>query len=165
MPFKLFIRSINKLWISFFRTVTKKTAWKYKTMRLFLRIYQDSKMIGKRCYWAKNKHTPGEPVLPFLDLFLNPRGSLLYHRLCWRKPKKMRFVHISNSVKVRVFIILSFEVIWPRRPRRPQKGPREFFQKLHFRNQCVPTKKMRYVTAFSWKFSLNLSTEEVWSKD
>jgi len=42
-----------------------------------------------------------------------------------------------------------------------QKGPREFFQKLHFRNQCVPTKKMRYVTALSEKFSLNLSTEEV----
>ena len=97
MPFKLFIRSNNKFWISFFRTVIKKTVWKYKTMRLFLRIYQDSKMIGKRCYWAKNKRTPGEPVLPFLDLFLNPRGSLLYHRLCWRKPKKMRFVHISNS--------------------------------------------------------------------
>ena len=52
---------------------------------------------------------------------------------------------------------LSFEVVWHRRPRRPQKGPREFFQKLQFRNQWVPTKKMRFVTAFWSMFSLNLS--------
>ena len=56
---------------------------------------------------------------------------------------------------------LGFEVIWPQQPRRPQKGLREFFQKLHFWNQCVPRKKMRCVTAFWSKFSLNLSTEEV----
>ena len=36
--------------------------------------------------------------------------------------------------------VLSFEVIWPRRPRL-----REFFQKLQFWNQCIPTKKMRYI--------------------
>ena len=41
-----------------------------------------------------------------------------------------------------------------------QKGPREFFQKFHFQNHCVPIKKMRYVTASSEKFSLNLSTVE-----
>ena len=46
--------------------------------------------------------------------------------------------------------------------RRPQKGIREFVQKLHFWNQGVPTKKMRYVTASWSKFSLDLSTEEVW---
>ena len=37
----------------------------------------------------------------------------------------------------------------------------KFFQKLHFWNQCVPTKEMRYVTASWSKFSLNLFTEEV----
>ena len=30
--------------------------------------------------------------------------------------------------------------------------------------ECIPTKKMRYVTALSSKFSLNLSTEEVCNK-
>ena len=70
---------------------------------------------------------------------------------------------IFNEFSFRIFIVLSFEVVWPRWPQCLQKGPREFFQKLHFRNQCVPTKKMRYVTALSKKFSLNLSTEEVWA--
>ena len=69
---------------------------------------------------------------------------------------------ILNEFPFRIFIILSFEVVWPQRPQRPQKGLREFFQKLHFWNQCVPTKKMRYVTALWSKFSLNLFTEEVW---
>ena len=69
-----------------------------------------------------------------------------------------------NGFSFRIFVILSFEVVWPQRPRRPQKGLREFFQKLHFWNQCVPTKKMRYVTASWSKFSLNLSTEEVWPR-
>ena len=69
---------------------------------------------------------------------------------------------IFNEFSFRIFTILSFEVVWPQRPRRPQKGLREFFQKLHFWNQCVPTKKMRYVTALWSKFSLNLFTEEVW---
>ena len=69
---------------------------------------------------------------------------------------------IFNGFSFRIFVILSFEVVWPQRPRRPQKGLREFFQKLHFWNQCVPTKKMRYVTALWSKFSLNLFTEEVW---
>ena len=31
-----------------------------------------------------------------------------------------------------------------------------------FWNQCIPRKEMRHVSAFSSKFSLNLSTEEVW---
>ena len=44
------------------------------------------------------------------------------------------------------------KVVWPW---RPQKGPRDFFQKFHFWNQCLPTKKMRYVTAFLLKFPLN----------
>ena len=62
----------------------------------------------------------------------------------------------------RIFVILGFEVIWPRQPHWPQKGLREFFQKLHFWNQCIPRKEMRNVSALSSKFSLNLSTEEVW---
>jgi hypothetical protein len=69
---------------------------------------------------------------------------------------------IFNGLLFRIFVILSFEVVWPQRPRRPQKGLREFFQKVHFWNQCVPTKKMRYIAASWSKFSLNLFTEEVW---
>ena len=68
---------------------------------------------------------------------------------------------IFDEFSFRIFTILSFEVVWPQRPRRPQKGPSEFFQKLHFWNQCVQTKKMRYVTTLSSTFSLNLPTEEV----
>ena len=48
----------------------------------------------------------------------------------------------------RIFVILDFEVVWPRRPRRPQNGPSECFQKLHFLNQCIQRKKMRHVSAF-----------------
>ena len=69
---------------------------------------------------------------------------------------------IFDEFSFRIFTVLSFEVVWPQRPRRPQKGPSEFFQKLHFWNQCVQTKKMRYVTTLSSTFSLNLPTEEVW---
>ena len=29
-----------------------------------------------------------------------------------------------------IFVVLGFEVVWPWRPQRPQKGLREFFQKL-----------------------------------
>ena len=67
-----------------------------------------------------------------------------------------------NKFWFRIFVVLGFKVVWPQRPRRPQKGLREFFQKLHFWNQGIPTKKMRYVTASWSKFSLNISTEEVW---
>ena len=67
---------------------------------------------------------------------------------------------IFNGFSFRIFVILSFEVVWPQRPRRPQKGLREFFQKLHFWNQCIPRKEMWYVSTFLSKFSLNLSTEE-----
>ena len=68
---------------------------------------------------------------------------------------------ILNGFSFRIFIILSFDAVWPQRT-WPQKGLREFFQKLHFWNQCIPRKKIRYVIA-SWStFSLNLFTEEVW---
>ena len=62
---------------------------------------------------------------------------------------------IFNEFSFRIFVVLSFKVVWPWRPRRPQKGLREFFQILHFWNQCVPTKKMRNVTAFWSKFAIN----------
>ena len=65
-----------------------------------------------------------------------------------------------NSSSSQISVVLGFKVVWPWWPPRPHKGPREFFQKLHFRNQCIPTKKIWYVTALSEKFYLNLSTEE-----
>ena len=44
-----------------------------------------------------------------------------------------------------------------------RRGSGIFFQKLHFWNQCIPT-KMRYVTVSWSKFSLNLSKTEVMLK-
>ena len=72
---------------------------------------------------------------------------------------------IFNRFSFRIFVILSFEVIWPQWPRRPQKGLREFFQKLHFWNQCVPTKKMRYVTALWSKIFTKSLHRAQWSRD
>ena len=57
-----------------------------------------------------------------------------------------------NEFWFRIFIVLSFEVVWPQRPRRPLKEPRECFQKLQFWNQCIPAKKMSYVPALRSKF-------------
>ena len=48
----------------------------------------------------------------------------------------------------RIFVILDFEVVWPRRPRRPRNGPSERFQKLNFWNQCIPRKNIRHFSAF-----------------
>ena len=70
---------------------------------------------------------------------------------------------VFHLVFTSFYLELSAFCVWPQQPRRPQKGLREFFQNLHFWNQCVPRKKVRCV-AGSWsQFSLNLSTEEVWS--
>ena len=52
----------------------------------------------------------------------------------------------------RIFVVLDFEVVWPRRLQRLQKGVWEFFQKLCFWNQCIPVKKMSYVPALRSKF-------------
>ena len=51
---------------------------------------------------------------------------------------------IFEEFSFRIFTVLSFKVVWPQRPRRPQKGASESFQKLHFWNQCIATKKIRY---------------------
>ena len=101
----------------------------------------------KKCIFWKNSLSP----------FWDPRGQEAIFEVA---EAKFWISSIFNGFSFRIFVILSFEVVWPQ---RPQKGLRDFFQKLHFRNQCVPTKKMRYVTASWSKFSLNLSTEEVWA--
>jgi hypothetical protein len=67
----------------------------------------------------------------------------------------------SYKFSFRIFVVWGFKVVWPRQPQQPQKVLRDFFQKLHFWNQCIPRKKMRHVSAFLSKFPLNLSTEEV----
>ena len=54
----------------------------------------------------------------------------------------------------RIFVIVSFEVVWPRRPRRPQKEPSECFQRFHFWNQFVPLIKMHYRVRYSLDFDL-----------
>ena len=100
----------------------------------------------------------------FLEKFTEPfpRSSRSRGHFRGRGGQILEFHLFFNEFSFRIFVVFSFEVIWPWRPRRPQKGLREFFQKLHFWNQCVLRKKMRYVTASWSKFSLNLSTEEVW---
>ena len=44
---------------------------------------------------------------------------------------------IFDELSFRIFVVLSFELVLPRQPRRPQKEPREFFQKFYLQNQCV----------------------------
>ena len=49
----------------------------------------------------------------------------------------------------RIFVVLSFEVVWPRRPQCPRKELGEYFQWLHFWNQFVPLIKMHYRVRYS----------------
>ena len=56
----------------------------------------------------------------------------------------------------RIFVVLNFEVVWPRRPRRPRKEPSEYFQRLHFWNQFVPLIKMHYRVGYSLDFDLKI---------
>ena len=95
----------------------------------------------------------------FLEKFTEPlpRTSRSRGHFQGRGGQILDFISIFNKFSFRIFGVSSFKVVWPQRPRRPQKGPSEFFQ-----NQGVPTKKMRHVSALSEKFSLNLSTEEGW---
>ena len=101
----------------------------------------------KKCIFWKNSLSP----------FWDPRGRRDHFR---GREAKFWILSIFNGFSFRIFVILSFEVVWPQRTRRPQKGLREFFQKVHFWNQCVPTKKMRYVTALWSKRASLLGNEE-----
>ena len=70
-----------------------------------------------------------------------------------RRPNFL-ILSVFNEFSFRIFVVLSFEVVWPQ---QPQKG---LFQKLHFWYQYVPTKMMRYIILV--KILLNLSTEDLW---
>ena len=83
------------------------------------------------CYWENS-----------LSLFWVPWGQKASFEVA---EAKFWILSSFNGFLLRIFVILSFKVIWPQ---RPQKGFREFFQKLHFWNQCVPT--------------IYLSTEKLW---
>ena len=65
-------------------------------------------------------------------------------------PRLLIFITFYN----RIFVVLNFEVVWPRRPRRPRKEPSEYFQRLHFWNQFVPLIKMHYRVRYSLDFDL-----------
>ena len=55
-----------------------------------------------------------------------------------RRPNFL-ILSVFNEFSFRIFVVLSFEVVWPRWPRRPQKGPREFFfSKIKF-SKSVPS--------------------------
>ena len=62
----------------------------------------------------------------------------------------------------RIFVVLSFEVVWPRRPRRPQKEPSEYFQWLHFWNQWVPLIKRQCRVRYLLNFDLKIHSGQVW---
>ena len=62
----------------------------------------------------------------------------------------------------RIFVVLSFEVVWPRRPRRPRKEPSEYFQQLHFWNQWVPLIKMHCRVCYLLDFDLKIHSGQVW---
>jgi hypothetical protein len=107
----------------------------------------------------------------FFSVLCHDLKNVFFRKIHWAPSEilevaeaKFWISSIFNGFSFKIFVILSFEVVWPQQPWRPQKGLREFFQKLHFWNQCFPTKKMRYVTASWSKFSLNLFTEEVWHR-
>ena len=57
---------------------------------------------------------------------------------------------------------MSFEVVWPRRPRRPRKELGEYFQRLHFWNQFVPLIKMHYRVRYSLDFDLKIRSGQGW---
>ena len=61
-----------------------------------------------------------------------------------------------------IFVVLSFEVVWPRRPRCPRKEPSEYFQWLHFWNQFVSLIKMHYRVRYSLDFDLKIHSGQVW---
>ena len=117
---------------------------------------------------------------PFSRSWRSPRSNNLEiqndKNSIWKQTYKYQFLtlchrghqEVAKSLKFykflfRIFVVLGFKFVWPRQPQRPQEGLREFFQKLQFWNQCIP--KIRHVSAFSSKFSLNLSTGVVWRKD
>ena len=51
---------------------------------------------------------------------------------------------------------MGFEVVWPRRPWRPQKELGEYFQRLHFWNQWVPLIKTQCRVRYLLNFDLKL---------
>ena len=59
----------------------------------------------------------------------------------------------------RIFVVLSFEVFLPR---RPQKEPSEYFQRLHFWNQWVPLIKTQYRVCYLLNFDLKLRSGQRW---
>ena len=71
--------------------------------------------------------------------------------------KSSSFITFHN----RIFVVLSFEVVWPRRPRRPRKELGEYFQRLHFWNQFVPLIKMHYRVRYSLDFDLKIRSGQV----
>ena len=72
---------------------------------------------------------------------------------------------IFNEFWFRTFVILGFEVVWPRWFRRPQKEPSECFQKLYFWNQWVLLIKMHFRVRYSLDFDLKIRSGQVWASN
>ena len=68
-------------------------------------------------------------------------NSALYSAFWSVEPTNFKNV-IFENIHWALFEVAEVEVVWPRRPWRPQKEPSECFQKLHFWNQWVLLIKM-----------------------
>ena len=61
----------------------------------------------------------------------------------------------------RIFVVLNFEVVWPRQPRLPRKEHSDYFQRLHFWNQFVSLIKMHYRVRCLLDFDLKIPSSQV----
>ena len=103
-------------------------------------------LISKMPFKLKSNGRPPR-LLRFRGRFRSHRGQNFKNHLV--------FITFHNKI----FVVMSFEVVWPRRPR---KEPCEYFQRLHFSNQWVPLVKMHYRVRYSLDFDLKIHSGQVW---
>ena len=67
-----------------------------------------------------------------------------------------------NKFSFRIFVVLDFEVVWPRQPQRPQKRPMEIFWKWPQINANFPKIYGRYKFLGEVAFKPNVLRSEEW---
>ena len=67
-----------------------------------------------------------------------------------------------NKFWFRIFVILDFEVVWPRQPQRPQKCLCQIFQKLHQIAAFFFFFNMTYILLGGFEKNPNVSSRHVW---
>ena len=89
----------------------------------------------KNVFFGRIPWAPFEVVEVKWPFLRSRRPNLRFHLVYIKFPFTLPFVFGFNEI----WTLIGFQ------PWRPQKGLRELYQKLHFWNQCVPTKKMMSV--------------------